>query len=54
MRLYTAAALLAGASAEVIPDGGVLVDGPRIVAAGPLDRWPPARHPARTWSTSAI
>jgi imidazolonepropionase-like amidohydrolase len=35
MRLYTAAALLPGASADVIRDGGVLVDGTQIVAAGP-------------------
>ena len=34
MRLYTAAALLASASAEVVRDGGVLIDGTRIVAAG--------------------
>ena len=35
MRLYTAAALLVSASAEVVRDGGVLIDGTRIVAAGP-------------------
>jgi len=35
MRLYTAAALLPAASADVIPNGGVLVDGARIVASGP-------------------
>ena len=35
MRLYTAAALLPSASAEVVRDGGVLIDGTRIVAAGP-------------------
>jgi len=34
MRLYTAAALLPSASAEVVRDGGVLIDGTRIVAAG--------------------
>ena len=35
MRLYTAAALLVSARAEVVRDGGVLIDGTRIVAAGP-------------------
>ena len=35
MRLYRAAALLTSASAEIIRDGGVLVDGQQIVAAGP-------------------
>lgn len=34
MRLCTAAALLPSASAEVVRDGGVLIDGPRIAAAG--------------------
>jgi len=36
MRLYQTAALLTGAHSELIPDAGVLVDGSRIVAAGPL------------------
>ena len=36
MRLYQAGALLTGAHSELIPRAGVLVDGPRIVAAGPL------------------
>ncbi len=35
MRLYTADALLPAASAEVVHQGGVLVDGGQIVAAGP-------------------
>lgn len=35
MRLYRAAALLVSASAEIIRDGGVLVNGQEIVAAGP-------------------
>jgi imidazolonepropionase-like amidohydrolase len=37
MRLYQAGALLTGAHSELIPRAGVLVDGSRIVAAGPLD-----------------
>jgi imidazolonepropionase-like amidohydrolase len=37
MRLYRTGALLTGARSELIPHAGVLVDGPRIVAAGPLD-----------------
>jgi imidazolonepropionase-like amidohydrolase len=37
MRLYTAGALLTDANAEIVRNGGVLVDGSRIVAAGPLD-----------------
>jgi predicted amidohydrolase YtcJ len=37
MRLYQSGALLTGARNELIRRGGVLVDGPRIVAAGPLD-----------------
>ena len=55
MRLYTAAALLASASAEVVRDGGVLIDGTRIVAAGPAGLlraragtlWPGWMHAAR-------
>ncbi len=35
MRLYTADALLPAASAEVVHQGGVLIDGGQIVAAGP-------------------
>jgi imidazolonepropionase-like amidohydrolase len=37
MRLYRTGALLTGARSELIPHAGVLVDGTRIVAAGPLD-----------------
>jgi len=37
MRLYQSGALLTGARNELIRRGGVLVDGRRIVAAGPLD-----------------
>jgi imidazolonepropionase-like amidohydrolase len=37
MRLYQTGALLTGARNELIPHAGVLVDGTRIVAAGPLD-----------------
>lgn len=37
MRLYQSGALLTGARNELIRRGGVLADGPRIVAAGPLD-----------------
>jgi imidazolonepropionase-like amidohydrolase len=37
MRLYQSGALLTGAHSDLIPRAGVLVDGPRIVAAGPLD-----------------
>ena len=51
MRLYTAAALLPSASAEVVRDGGVLIDGTRIVAAGRPGRCGPARAPRS--STSA-
>ena len=36
MRLYQSGALLTGARSDLIHRGGVLVDGPRIVAAGPL------------------
>jgi imidazolonepropionase-like amidohydrolase len=36
MRLYQTGALLTGARSELIRHAGVLVDGPRIVAAGPL------------------
>jgi len=46
MRLYQGAALLTSASAELIPLGGVLVDGPAIVAAGPLDALAPLAGPA--------
>ena len=35
MRLYQSGALLTGARNEFIPHGAVLVDGPRIIAAGP-------------------
>ena len=51
MRLYTAAALLVSASAEVVRDGGVLIDGTRIVARRP-GRSGPARAPRS--STSAM
>jgi hypothetical protein len=34
MRLYQSGALLTGARDELIRRGGVLVDGPRIAAAG--------------------
>jgi imidazolonepropionase-like amidohydrolase len=44
MRLYQSGALLTGARNELIRRGGVLVDGPRIVAAGPLDTLM-AEHP---------
>ncbi len=37
MRLYTADALLTGASAEVVRQGGVLIDGSRIVVACPSE-----------------
>jgi imidazolonepropionase-like amidohydrolase len=46
MRLYQGAALLTSASAEMIPRGGVLVDGPVIVAAGPLESLAPLAGPA--------
>jgi imidazolonepropionase-like amidohydrolase len=46
MRLYQGAALLTSASAELIPRGGVLVDGQAIVAAGPLDALAPLAGPA--------
>ena len=36
MRLYQMGALLTGAHSDLIPDAGVLIDGTRIVAAGPL------------------
>ena len=44
MRLYQSGALLTGARDELIPRGAVLVDGPRIIAAGPADT-PMAEHP---------
>ncbi len=51
MRLYTAAALLPSASAEVVSDGGVLIDGTRIVAAGPAG---PLRASAGTADTEVV
>jgi imidazolonepropionase-like amidohydrolase len=41
MRLYQTGALLTGAHNELVPRAGVLVDGPRIVAAGPIDSLAP-------------
>ena len=53
MRLYQSGALLTGARNELIRRGGVLVDGPRIVAAGSLTpSWPSIRS-RRTWWTWA-
>ena len=52
MRLYQTGALLTGARSELIPHAGVLVDGTRIVAAGPLEA--PSRRSTRrrrTWWT---
>jgi imidazolonepropionase-like amidohydrolase len=43
LRLYQTGALLTGAHSELIPRAGVLVDGPRIIAAGPIDSLP-AEH----------
>ena len=54
MRLYTADALLPGASAEVVHQGGVLIDGGQIVAAGPSEALRPMGPGAEVVDLGAV